>query len=261
MSIFTDRETKSECTVFVVDDDADVWATVKVLAQSLGMAVETYESAQDFLDSFRPEKPGCLVLDLRLPGTGGLELLERLATVPLKPAAIVLTGSADVRSVVRAMRAGAVGFLEKPFDPEILLRHIGEAVEADEQARQRYYVRQEIRERHASLTPREREVLEMIVTGKANKDIAAILHRSQKTIEVHRTHVMKKMRAGNVADLVRLVVSSRVIEDKPPFGIRKTFMDYLRPTTDPPVPVRLAATADRTSRGVGARIPAFAGER
>ena len=260
MSIFTDRETKSECTVFLIDDDADVCATIKVLAQSLGMAVETYESAECFLDSFPPEKPGCLVLDLRLPGMGGLELLERLAAEPLKPAAIVLTGFADVRSVVRAIRAGAVGFLEKPFDPEILPRYIRDAVEADEQARQRYYVRQEIRERHASLTPREREVLEMIVTGKANKDIAAILHRSQKTIEVHRTHVMKKMRAGNVADLVRLVVSSRVTEDKPPFGIRRTLMDFPPPTTDPPVPSRLAGKADRTSQGVGGRIPAFAGE-
>ena len=187
-----------------------------------------------------------------------MELLERLAAQPLKPAAIVLTAFADVQSVVRAMRAGAVAFLEKPFDPDVLSQHIREAVEADEQARQGYCVRQEIRERHASLTPREREVLDMIVTGKANKDIAAILHRSQKTIEVHRTHVMKKMRAGNVADLVRLVVSSRVTEDKPPYGVRRTLIDFPRPTTD--LPVRFTAKAYRASREIGARVAVGAGE-
>jgi FixJ family two-component response regulator len=258
MSVFMDRGMKSDSTVFVIEGDADVCAAIKVLAQSLGTAVETYDSAQSFLDFFRPEKPGCLVVDLRLPGMGGLELLERLAAEPLKPAAIVLTASADVPSVVRAVRAGAVGFLEKPFDPEILQQHIREAVEADEQARQHYYVRREVRERYASLTPREREVLEMIITGKANKDIAAILHRSQKTIEVHRTHVMKKMRAGNVADLVRLVVTSRVTEEKPQLGIRKTRMDFPRPMTDPRG--RLFAQGDRTSRAVGARVAVAAGE-
>jgi two-component system response regulator FixJ len=258
MSVFMDRGMKSDSTVFVVEDETDVRATIKTLVQSLGIAVETYDSAQSFLDFFRPEKPGCLVVDLRLPGMGGLELLERLAAEPLKPAAVVLTGFADVPSVVRAIRAGAVGFLEKPFDPEVLLQHIREAVEADEQTRQHYYVRQEVRERYASLTPREGEVLEMIITGKANKDIAAILHRSQKTIEVHRTHVMKKMRAGNVADLVRLVVTSRVTEEKPQLGIRKMPMDPPRPMADPRG--RLSAQGDRTSREVGARVAVGAGE-
>ncbi len=258
MSVFMNRGMKSDSTVFVVEDDADVRASIKVLAQSLGIAVETYESAKAFLDYFRPDKPGCLVVDLRLPGMSGLELLERLAAEPLKPAAVVLTGFADVPSVVRAIRAGAVGFLEKPFDPQILVQHIREAVEADEQAREVYYVRQDVRDRYASLTPREGEVLEMIITGKANKDIAAILHRSQKTIEVHRTHVMKKMRAGNVADLVRLVVTSRVADEKPRLGMPRAQMDSSRPMTDPRG--RRFGQDDRTSRAVGARVAVAAGE-
>jgi len=194
-----------KATVFVVDDDPGVGDSIRSLSSDFHLECRIFPSAEAILEEY-PAEPGCLVLELRLPGISGLDLLECRPAAPVRHPAVVLTSFGDVRSVVRATRSGAVGFIEKPFEPHVLLGQVVEAIELDRCAREEYGRREEIHRRIASLTPRERTVLDMIVSGKANKEIALILSRSQKTIEVHRTHVMKKMRAANAADLVRLIV-------------------------------------------------------
>jgi len=195
-------------TVFIVDDDASVREAIEPLVRAEGLAAECHASAESFLRTYTPERPGCLVVDLRLPGVNGAELLERLPANPIRLPAIVLTGHADVPSILRATRAGSVAFLEKPFNPHVLQRHIRETVSSDRRARQEHAQRNEIQKRITQLTPREKQVLEFVVAGKSNREVALLLQRSQKTVEVHRTNVMRKMRAGNVAELVRLAVES-----------------------------------------------------
>ncbi|MGD0437672.1 MAG: response regulator transcription factor [Bryobacteraceae bacterium] len=190
--------------VFVVDDDASVRDAVKKLLASVGLRVETFGSAREFLAAKRPEAPSCLVLDVRLPELSGLEFQRDLAKAGVHIPIIFISGHADVPVTVRAMKAGAVEFLTKPFRGQELLDAIQEAIANDRVAWSERARMTELRARYDSLTAREKEVLELVVFGLLNKQIAADLGASELTIKTHRAHVMKKMGAESLADLVRM---------------------------------------------------------
>jgi len=189
--------------VFVVDDDSSVRESLRRLISSVGFGVEVFPSAQAFLRARRPDAPGCLVLDVRLPGLSGLDLQRELADTDAALPIIFLTGHGDIPMSVRAMKAGAVEFLTKPFREQDLLDAIRNAIERDRTIRAERRERTELRGRYVSLTPRERDVLARIVAGLLNKQIAAELGTSEATVKEQRAHVMTKMQAGSVADLVR----------------------------------------------------------
>jgi RNA polymerase sigma factor (sigma-70 family) len=196
--------TISKATVFVVDDDQAMRNSLKWLIESVGVPVESFASADDFLAHFQAGRPGCLVLDVRMPGMSGLELLEHLAQKGLRIPAVIITGHGDVPMAVRAMKSGAVDFIEKPFNDEVLLDAIRRAMAFEEQQRSQYSEHRQIKERLGHLTPREHEVMEMVCDGRSNKEIANMLGVSAKTIEAHRARVMEKMQAGSLAELVRM---------------------------------------------------------
>lgn len=198
---------RDETTVFVVDDDPAIRDAVRQIVTSVGLGVETYSTAQEFLDKYDSSRPGCLVLDVRMPGRSGLDLQRDLARRNVPLPVIIITGFADVHLAVRALKAGAVDFIEKPFSTQVLLDRIEDALEKDRQAREEQAKRAEFSARRATLTPREREVMDLVVAGKPNKAIAADLRLSLKTIEGHRAHVMEKMRVGSLAELVRMAVT------------------------------------------------------
>jgi two-component system, LuxR family, response regulator FixJ len=193
-------------TIFVVDDDSAVRDALKLLLRSVGQAVETYGSAPEFLDAYSADRPGCLVLDIRMPGMSGLELQQKLnerhSILPI----IFITGHGDVPMAVEAMQAGAVDFIQKPFRDQDLIDRINQALEKDNNNRAALGERNDIRRRLETLTPREREVLDLVVHGKANKVIAGDLRLSQRTVEIHRARVMEKMQASSLAHLVRMVL-------------------------------------------------------
>ena len=193
-------------TIFVVDDDAAVRDALKLLLRSVGQAVETFGSGQEFVDAYSEDRPGCLVLDIRMPGMSGLELQQKLnerhSILPI----IFITGHGDVPMAVEAMQAGAVDFIQKPFRDQDLIDRINQALEKDSNNRAALGERNDIRRRLETLTPREREVLDLVVHGKANKVIAGDLKLSQRTVEIHRARVMEKMQASSLAHLVRMVL-------------------------------------------------------
>jgi FixJ family two-component response regulator len=190
--------------VFVVDDDASLRESLQDLIGSVGLRVEIFASAQEFLGSRRPDTPSCLVLDVRLQGLSGLDLQQRMAEVKIEIPIIFITGHGDIPMTVQAMKAGAVGFLTKPFRDQELLDAIQQALELDRRARERWARLEELHSRYRSLTPREREVIALVVTGLLNKQIAGELGTSEAAVKVHRQHVMEKMGAGSLADLVRI---------------------------------------------------------
>ena len=194
-------------TVFIVDDDQEVRDAIKLLMDSVGLAAETFESAQDYLDRFDPQLPGCLVLDIRMKGMSGLDLQDRLAGEAVHPPIIIITGHGDVPMAVRAVKAGAVDFIEKPFNDQLLLDAVHRAIEQDAERRGRASRLADIQARLEKLTPREREILDMVVAGKRNKVIAIDLGISQSTVEAHRAKVMEKMEAASLSDLMRMMLS------------------------------------------------------
>lgn len=193
-----------EPIVFVVDDDRAVREGTESLIASVGFRVETFRTAQEFLSHPRPDAPGCLVLDVRLPGLSGLDLQRELAAAGTPIPIIFITGHADVPMSVQAMKAGAVEFLVKPFRDQQLLDAIQQAIDRDRVERRRRMELAELRTRYESLTPREREVMALVVTGLLNKQAAAELGISEITVKVHRAQVMRKMQVESLADLVRM---------------------------------------------------------
>jgi FixJ family two-component response regulator len=192
--------------VFIVDDDAAVRNSLRLLVKSVGLSAAVFVSAQEFLASYDPRQPGCLVLDVRMPGMSGLELQQQLnlrgAVIPV----VFISGHGDIPMAVEAMQNGAFDFLQKPFRDQDLIDRIQRALERDRENRTALGERTRIRERLDTLTPREREVLDLVTSGKANKVMAADLGLSQRTVEIHRARVMEKMGASSVAQLVRMVL-------------------------------------------------------
>jgi FixJ family two-component response regulator len=196
--------TETDATVFVVDDDAPMRESLKNLLRSVGLRAELFASAQEFLRSKRPDMPSCLVLDVRLPGLSGLDLQRRTTEAGVEIPIIFITGHGDIPMSVRAMKAGAVEFLTKPFRDQDLLDAIQQALERDRQARDQRAAIEELRSRYASLTPREREVMARVVAGLLNKQIGGELGTSETTVKIHRHQVMEKMGAGSLPELVRM---------------------------------------------------------
>ena len=200
---------QSEPVVFVVDDDEAMRDALDTLIRSAGLKTALYASADEFLAGYDPEQPGCLVLDVRMPGMNGLELQQTLAEQGVNLPVIIITGHGDIPMAVEAMRAGALDFLEKPFREQDLLQRITQAIEQDANLRQEQARRAEIVARVASLTPREREIMDLVVAGKHNKAIASELGLSHKTVEFHRANIMEKTNANSVAELVRMALAAK----------------------------------------------------
>ena len=198
-----------ETTVFLIDDDSAMRKSIDYLIQSIGLRCQSYATAQEFLDGADPETPGCILTDVRMPGLSGLDLLEEMRGRAFLSPVIIITGHADVPMAVRAFKSGALDFIEKPFNDQMLLDKVQEAIELDVSRRTVLSQRATVMDRLGTLTTRETEVLERVIAGKANKEVAADLGLSEKTIEVHRSRVMKKMRALNAADLIRMVLEAR----------------------------------------------------
>jgi FixJ family two-component response regulator len=190
--------------VFVVDDDVSMRDALRNLLRSVGLQVETFDSAQEFLARPRPDAPGCLVLDVRLPGLSGLDLQRELAKADIDIPIIFITGHGDIQMSVQAMKAGAVEFLEKPFRDQDVLDAVQQAIERDREARAQRQEAAELRARYDSLTAREREVMTLVVRGLLNKQIAAEVGTTESTVKLHRGRVMHKMQAGSLADLIRM---------------------------------------------------------
>lgn len=211
--VHTENEaaTKS-ATVFVVDDDPSMRDSMRWLIESVGLKVEAFANADAFMEQFAGEVPGCLVLDVRMPGTSGMELLDTLKHRGVQLPIIMISGHGDVPMAVQALKRGAMDFLEKPFRDQELLEQIAKAIEVDQARRSKAESIAGIRSRLEKLTPREREVMELVVAGYANKQVAAKLGLSEKTIEVHRSRVMGKMRAKTLPCLVKMAIAVGVAE-------------------------------------------------
>ena len=209
------RESREQDAIIaIVDDDPSVRRGLERLIRSAGWKAETFASAQEFLDRPGGEAPSCLVLDLQLPGLSGLDLQKRMAEVGLEIPIVFLTGHGNIPASVQAMKAGAVEFLTKPFDEQDLLQAIQEAVERDRQSRRQHAEMRELQNRYESLTAREQEVMQQVVSGLLNKQIAAELNITEYTVKIHRGRVMRKMHAQSLADLVRMAENLEVRSHK-----------------------------------------------
>lgn len=205
----------TEATVFVVDDNAGVRNSLRALLESAGHTVEAYASREEFLAAYRAERPGCLVLDVRLRGGGsGLDLQDELRRRQARLPIIILTGHGNVPTSVRALKAGAIDFLQKPSPPNVLLERIRAALDIDRLARAATTERAVVMEHLAQLTPREREVMDLLIAGRTSKEIAEVLHLSVRTVEAHRRMVLFKMNVSSAAQLVRTVLSARETDSR-----------------------------------------------
>ena len=200
--------------IAIVDDDPSVRKGLQRLIRSAGWRAETFASAQEFLARSRAESPNCVLLDLQLPGLSGLDLQKRMAEVGLETPIVFLTGHGNIPASVQAMKAGAVQFLTKPVDEQELLQAIEEAVERDRRTRQQQVEMSGLRDRYESLTMREQEVMQQVISGMLNKQIAAELNITEDTVKFHRGHIMRKMRADSLADLVRMAKNLAIPSDK-----------------------------------------------
>jgi len=194
-------------TVFIVDDDTSIRDALKNLMRSVGLRVETFATAQEFLSSPYVKDPGCLVLDVRLPGVSGLDLQRQLSGAGILTPVIFITGHGDIQMSVRAMKAGAYEFLTKPFRDQDLLDAVQQAIDRDSMARRHRAETERLRERFESLSRREQEIMLLVAQGLINKQIATRLGTSEATVKMHRAHLMEKMQAGSLADLVRFAQS------------------------------------------------------
>ncbi|MEQ1602653.1 MAG: response regulator [Methylophilaceae bacterium] len=193
--------------IYLVDDEFFIRDSLSLLIESTGRMVKSFESAADFLDDYTPELPGCLILDVRMPGMDGLELQEKLNERNINIPIIFISGNADIPDSAKAFRAGALDFLEKPFDNRILLERIDEAIHKDIKSRAQTLEKQKIQDCYKRLTSREKEVLRLIIQSHSNKEAAEILNVSHRTIDAHRARVMEKMQAENAAALVTMVMN------------------------------------------------------
>jgi two-component system response regulator FixJ len=195
-------------TVFVVDDDEAALDSLVVLLRSEGLNPRAFSSAEAFLASLSPDARGCVISDVRMPGMDGVQLLKTLKSMGCMLPVIVITGHADVTVAVQAMKAGAADFIEKPFESELILRLVRACVEENDEAVDANAKLMRVRRRMESLTARERQVLELIISGSSNKQIAAALSISPRTVEIYRANVMSKMRADSLSELVRITLSA-----------------------------------------------------
>ena len=195
---------QQEATVFVVDDDPAIRKSLRWLIESVGLKVQTYELASEFLERYSPDRPGCLVLDVRIPGMSGLELQEKLRARGYDIPVIIVSGYGDVPMAVRAMKAGAVDFLEKPVSDQVLLDYIQKGIERDIKNKAARLQNKELLERKSTLTRREHEVMDYVVSGFSSREIADKLNVSFKTVEAHRAKIMKKMQAKSVPKLIQM---------------------------------------------------------
>jgi RNA polymerase sigma factor (sigma-70 family) len=195
--------TETKPTIFIVDDDPSVRESTELMLKSVGFNVKTFVSAQDFLKANVQEGLGCLILDVRMPGMSGLDLQEKLVSAKKPLSVIFITGHGTVPMSVRAMKAGAIDFLQKPFDEQDLLDAINRAITQQRERKSKKDEADELQQRLKALTPREYEVFSLLVTGMANKEIAYKLGTSERTVKAHRAQIMEKMNAGSLADLVR----------------------------------------------------------
>jgi two-component system response regulator FixJ len=203
----------TSAVIHLIDDDDGVRQSLAFALTTAGLAVRVYDSATSFLDALAGVQPGCIVSDVRMPGIDGLELQHRLNGLDVKLPVIIMTGHADVRLAVDAMKAGAVDFIEKPFDDDVLLAAIRVALERYSKTSEHDAEIKIIREHLATLSPREHEVLDGLVAGLPNKTIAYDLKLSARTVEVHRANVMTKMGAGSLSELVRMALSTELLSD------------------------------------------------
>src|SRR5258705_4235167 len=200
--------------VFIIDDDASVREGVGDLLRFVGLGVQAFESTQDFLQSMRPNAPGCIVLDVRLPGPSGLELQRTLTQSGIQLPVIFLSGHGDISMSVKAIKSGAIEFLTKPMREQELLDAVQAGIERDRVRREQDKLVTELRERFNSLTPRERELLPLVVTGRLNKQVAGQLELSEMTVKIHRSQIMRKMRAKSLVDLVRMADKLGISHEK-----------------------------------------------